>query len=83
MAALAYWILQRAIIREHGSESLLARAMGRDIKGNISLVIYVAAIGLSFVSAWTACGLYVLVAMMWLVPDRRIERLITQRSGQD
>lgn len=83
MAALAYWILQRTIIREHGRESLLARAMGRDFKGNISLVIYVAAIGLSFVSSWIAGALYLLVAILWLVPDRRIERLIAQRTAQD
>lgn len=74
MAGVAYWILQRVIIREHGRDSLLAKAMGRDFKGNISPVIYVVAIGLSFVSPTASCVLYVLVALMWLIPDRRIER---------
>ena len=76
MAAIAYWILQKAIIAEHGHDSLLARAIGRDFKGNISPVIYLAAIGLSFVNPWIAGSLYVLVALVWLVPDRRIERVL-------
>ena len=78
MAAVAYWILQRVIIGEHGPDSLLAKAVGRDIKGNLSLLIYLTAIGLSFVSAAIACGMYLLVAIIWLVPDRRIERLIAK-----
>src|SRR5579863_8588881 len=76
MAAIAYYILARALIRYHGAESTLARAIGRDFKGRISIVIYVVAIALSFVSAWASVGLYVLVAVMWLVPDRRIENTV-------
>jgi uncharacterized membrane protein len=56
----------------------LATAVGRDFKGAISVVIYVAAIPFSFVNSWVACGLYVLVAAMWLSPDRRIEKVISQ-----
>jgi uncharacterized membrane protein len=74
MAALAYTILVRTLLRHHEKDSALARAIGRDRKGMISLVIYVAAIGLSFVLPWVANGLYVAVAVMWLVPDTRIER---------
>ncbi len=76
MAAIAYWILQQTILVHEGPESLLAQAVGRDFKGKISPVIYAAAIGLAFVSEWIAFALYVLVALMWLVPDRRIERVM-------
>ena len=82
MAAMAYWILQKTIIAEHGHDSLLAKALGRDIKGNISPVIYIAAIGLSFVNPWVAGSLYVLVALIWLVPDRRIERLLREEKAR-
>jgi uncharacterized membrane protein len=74
MPALAYVILQVAIIRLHGRDGTLARALGGDFKGKISPLLYVAAIGLSFVAVWAAQALYVAVALMWLVPDRRIER---------
>lgn len=73
-AGLAYTLLTLSLIAHHGKESVLATAIGRDLKGKLSLVFYAAAIPLSFVSAWIACGLYVLVAIMWLIPDRRIER---------
>lgn len=76
MAGVAYYILARSLIRHEGSDSALARAVGRDIKGIISVVIYVIAIALSFFSQWAAVGLYIFVAVMWLVPDRRIERVI-------
>ena len=76
MAAIAYWILQQTILVHEGPESLLAQAVGRDFKGKISPVIYAAAIGLAFVSEWIAFALYVLVALMRLVPDRRIERVM-------
>jgi uncharacterized membrane protein len=75
MAAIAYKILQRAIIQRHGSESVLARAVGCDWKGKFSPLLYFAAIPLAFVSVWIAIGLYVLVALAWLVPDRRIEKI--------
>ncbi len=78
MAALAYWILQRTIMAGHGRDSLLARALGSDLKGNLSPVLYVIAIASAFVHQWIACGLYALVAAIWLIPDRRIERVLQE-----
>ena len=77
MAGVAYLILQRAIIRREGPDSLLARAVGRDVKGKISPLAYIAAIPLAFVSPWMSGVLYVAAAVMWLVPDRRIESRLT------
>jgi uncharacterized membrane protein len=77
LAALAYYGLQTSVIRRHGPESLLAKAVGSDLKGKLSPVLYLTAIALAFVAAWIALAVYVLVALMWLVPDRRIERLFT------
>ncbi len=77
MVAIAYWILQYAILREHGKDSLLGKALGRDLKGKVSIVLYAAAIAGSFVSAWFACSLYIFVAIAWLIPDRRIEKVLT------
>jgi uncharacterized membrane protein len=75
-AAIAYYVLQRLIVLEHGIQSPLALALGRDLKGKISPVIYAVAIALAFVSRWVALALYVTVALMWLVPDRRLEPLV-------
>lgn len=80
MAAIAYTILQQTIIRTHGQDSLLAAAVGRDLKGKLSPICYLAAIPLAYVSTWISGALYVLVALMWLVPDRRIERVISSRA---
>jgi uncharacterized membrane protein len=79
MAAIAYWMLQRAIILHQGHESLLAVAVGRDWKGKLSPALYLAAILLAFVNPAIASALYVLVALLWFVPDRRIERLYARR----
>ncbi len=76
MAAIAYWILQRTLMAAHGSESLLAAAVGRDLKGKLSPLAYAIAIPMAFVNEWLAGGVYVLVALLWLIPDRRIERLL-------
>ncbi|MDB6122996.1 MAG: hypothetical protein JWQ71_1989 [Pedosphaera sp.] len=76
MAAIAYWNLQRAIIKRQGRESVLAAALGNDWKGKLSPVLYLAAVLLSFVNTWIASSLYVLVALIWLIPDRRIERAL-------
>ena len=76
-AAIAYFILTRALLRIHAPDSTLAIALGRDFKGKISIVIYLAAISLAFVRSWLAASLYVLVEIIWLVPDRRIEKRIT------
>jgi len=76
MASFAYWILARVIIANEGEGSVLAKAIGKDIKGNVSVLIYVIAIPLAFVNQWISQGLYVAIALMWLVPDRRIERAL-------
>lgn len=76
MAAIAYWMLQTAIIRSQGRDSLLARAVGRDIKGKSSPLLYASAIGLAFVDPWISQAIFVAVALIWLVPDRRIERTL-------
>ena len=76
MPALAWYVLQKAIIRRHGMESVLAKALGRDLKGKMSSVLYVVAIALAFVSPWISLAIYALVALIWLLPDRRIEHAI-------
>jgi uncharacterized membrane protein len=78
MAAIAYYILQSMIIRQQGRDSLLAVAVGKDWKGKLSPILYLSAIGLSFVNPWIATGIYVLAALIWFVPDRRIERALAQ-----
>ena len=75
MAAVAYYILQSVIVSLQGKDSPLRAALGRDWKGKVSPFLYLAAIGLAFVKPWLSSALYVLVAAMWVVPDRRIERL--------
>jgi len=77
MAAIAYTILTRALLSIHAGDSVLATALGRDFKGKISIAINVAAVPLAFVKPWISCALYVIVAVIWLVPDRRIERTVT------
>ena len=77
LAAIAYFILTRTLIASQGKDSTLATALGGDFKGKISVVIYAIAILLCFVNSWLACLLYVLVAAMWLIPDRRIEKALT------
>jgi len=81
MAGIAYFILTRALISLHGRDSVLANALGGDVKGKVSLVIYMAAIPLAFVSPWISCALYVLVEVLWLVPDRRIEKTLFPPGG--
>jgi uncharacterized membrane protein len=81
MAAIAYFILQYAIIRKQGPQSVLAAAIGRDWKWKLSAVLYIAAIPLAFVSPWISSGIYTFVALMWLIPDRRIERILSERSS--
>ena len=76
MAAIAYWLLQLALIRAEGQSSLLAQAIGRDLKGKLSIVIYAASIPLAVLNHWLAQALYVGVALLWLIPDRRIERVL-------
>jgi uncharacterized membrane protein len=74
LCAIAYYILSRNLISHHGQDSPMAIAIGKDFKGKISLVFYAIAIPLAFVKPLFACGLYILVAIIWLIPDRRIEK---------
>src|SRR5689334_20190119 len=76
MSGLAYYILVRTLMAHHGSDSVLVTAIGRDTKGLRSLYIYSAAIPLAFVNPWIAFALYVVVAIIWLIPDRRIEDVL-------
>ncbi|HPF97021.1 MAG: DUF1211 domain-containing protein [Mangrovimonas sp.] len=79
-AAIAYWILQRSIIKEHGKEALLAKALGRDFKGKVSPVFYTIGIIGAYINVWIAGFVYVLVAVMWLIPDKRIEKALKEES---
>jgi uncharacterized membrane protein len=80
LSACAYYILQTTIARTPGCNNILAEAIGRDLKGKMSPIIYAIAICVGFYNQWIACGLYVLVALIWLVPDRRIERAIEKHA---
>ena len=77
MAAIAYFVLQRAIIQQQGHDSILSKAVGSDWKGKVSPVLYFFAILLAFLNPWLSIGIYTFVALLWLIPDRRIERLLT------
>ncbi len=77
-SAIAYYILARVLVASHGKDSALATALGEDFKGKVSVLIYAVAIPLSFVNSWFACILYILVAVMWLIPDRRIEKTLSR-----
>lgn len=83
MAAVAYFMLQGAIIAKQGEDSLLAKAVGRDVKGKLSLLCYGLAIATAFADARISGALYVAVALMWLVPDRRIERIIGKERREN
>ena len=81
MASVAYWLLQQAIIRRQGPAGRLARAVGRDWKGKLSPIAYIAAIALAFANQWIACAIYVAVAGIWLIPDRRMVRVLSADPG--
>jgi uncharacterized membrane protein len=76
LVGIAYYILTQTLLAHHGRDSKIAMAIGKDFKGIISLVIYAVGIALAFVNSWLAFALYVLVAIIWLVPDRRIEKIL-------
>jgi uncharacterized membrane protein len=78
MPAIAFYLLQKTIMRKQGAHSMLATVLGADFKGKISPLLYAAAIGLAFVAPWVSILIYVLVAVMWLVPDRRIENVLRE-----
>ncbi len=77
MAAIAYYVLQRRIIRSQGADSVLRKAVGRDLKGKASPILYVAGIAFAWVNAWISGALFIFVALIWLIPDKRIERIFT------
>lgn len=81
MAGIAYLLLQQMIIRAQGSESMLKKAIGRDWKGKLSPFLYIAAITATLRSAWIAQAIYVIAALIWLIPDRRIEKRLTNATG--
>jgi TMEM175 potassium channel family protein len=78
MPAIAYFLLQKAILMKHGAHSVLAVALGPDIKGKISPILYAAGSALAFVIPWLSVAIYILVAVIWFVPDRRIEKVISE-----
>ncbi len=78
LAAVAYYLLVRSLIALHGRESVLAAAIGQDVKGKVSLVLYAVAVPAAFVAVWISCALYVVVAVIWLIPDPRIEHTIAR-----
>jgi uncharacterized membrane protein len=78
MPAIAYSLLQLAIKRKQGAHSVLARALGSDLKGKLSIVLYLTAMTVSFVTPWVSVAIYALVAVMWLVPDKRIEKVLSE-----
>jgi uncharacterized membrane protein len=81
MAAIAYYVLQSLIIASQGADSMLKRAVGGDWKGKASPVLYLAAIACAWISPWVSLALYATVAVIWLVPDRRIERMLVRKEG--
>jgi uncharacterized membrane protein len=78
LAGIAYFILTKSLVAHHGKSSVLAKAIGNDWKGTVSVLVYVMAIPVAFVKPWLACALYSFVAFMWLLPDRRIEKHVHQ-----
>lgn len=83
MAAIAYFIIQRQIIRNQGENSLLARAIGKDIKGKLSPILYLLAIASCWINVWIAGIIYIAVALMWLIPDQRIEIIFKNEEAVD
>jgi len=83
LAAIAYFILQNVIIADQGRDSKLAKAIGKDWKGKLSPALYAAGIALAFFQPWISCAIYLAVALMWLVPDRRIERALEESQSSE
>jgi uncharacterized membrane protein len=79
MAAIAYFILAKSLVHVHGKDSVLALALGKDWKGMLSIILYLLGIGLSFVNSWLGFSFYVLVAVIWFIPDKRIEKKLDKQ----
>ncbi len=82
MAAVAYFVLQYMIIIAHGKDSILAKAIGKDIKGKISVILYIIAIASCWINQWVAGAIYILVAFIWFVPDKRIEKMLIGQENR-
>jgi len=82
-ASIAYFILTKALIAHQGAGSTLAKSIGGDLKGAVSVAVYMVAIPIAFVQPWVACACYVLVAVIWLIPDRRIERVLANETDNN
>ena len=78
LAGCAYYILSHLLVARHGADSALARAVGSDFKGRLSLALYAVAVGVAFAMPWISCAIFVGVMIMWLVPDRRIEKVLAE-----
>ena len=78
MAAIAYWLLAKSIIAAHGPDALLAQAIGKDYKGTGSIVLYAFSIPIAFINQWFSLGIYILVALLWLIPDKRVEKVLLE-----
>lgn len=76
MCGISYWLLVKALLRHHGKDSLLASSIGNDFKGKISIIIYILGVLISFYNSWISMGLYTVVALIWFIPDTRIEKRI-------
>jgi uncharacterized membrane protein len=83
LSGCAYYLLSRALVADHCADSALVAAIGTDVKGKVSILIYAAAIPLAFVQPLVSCALYVVVAVIWLVPDRRIENALAGREAAE
>ena len=83
MSGVAYFILQGIIIKSQGKNSILSKAIGNDLKGKVSPVLYIIAIASSWISQWIAGTIYVMVALLWLIPDKRIERVMNESLDED
>jgi uncharacterized membrane protein len=79
LAGLAYYILSQILVAHHGVNSVIAKAIGKDKKGIISAVLYLIAIPLAFINSWASIAIYIFVAIMWLIPDKRIEKVINNK----
>jgi uncharacterized membrane protein len=82
-ASIAYFILTKVLIAHQGAGSILAASIGADRKGAVSVAVYLVAIPVAFVLPWVACACYVMVAVMWFIPDRRIEKTLAQTADSD
>lgn len=82
MNAIAYTILAKSLVKHHGKDSMLSKAMGKDTKGNISILLYLTGIIAAFINSWVSFAIYIIVAIIWIIPDRRIEKRLIEEETQ-